>query len=143
MGRLWVQHAPESAAIVRRTVCSALAQAGVCNDDALDGALISSELMGNSVRHANALPSGHLLVSWQIDHDCYTVAVTDGGGSHEIAAGNADIWDNAGRGLSIVDRVASDWGVVTAEDGSCTVWAKRHYTRAGLQITAEQTCCAS
>jgi two-component sensor histidine kinase len=109
----------------------------------MDAALIASELVGNAVRHAPALPSGHLAVQWRIeDGPSYVLAVTDGGGVHPFSIKQRDIWDTSGRGLTIVAAVADDWGVSTAE-GSTTVWARRKFT-APLQISAESAmCCAS
>lgn len=130
MGRLWVRHAPESAALVRRTVTAALRDAAMSPEQAFEGALVASELVSNAVRHARALPSGHLLISWNIDSDSYTLAVTDGGSDRVIAPRHAQVTDTSGRGLAIVAEFCDAWGVSHAENGSTTVWASRTYAPA-------------
>ena len=142
MGTLWVRHAPTSAAVVRRSVCAAICQAGASEDEALDAALIVSELVGNAVRHAPALPSGHLAVEWRIeDGPSYLISVTDGGGIHPVSIKQANVWDTSGRGLAIVAAVADDWGV-SVDEGSTTVWARRKFS-APLQVSAASSlCCA-
>jgi two-component sensor histidine kinase len=109
----------------------------------LDAALIASELVGNAVQHAPALPSGRLAVEWQIeDGPSYLIAVTDGGGVHPVTIKQANVRDTSGRGLAIVAAVADDWGV-SLDEGSATVWARRKFT-APLQVTAASSlCCAS
>jgi anti-sigma regulatory factor (Ser/Thr protein kinase) len=143
VGTFWVRHASTSASVVRRSVCAALCQAGASEDEALDAALIASELVGNAVRHAAALPSGHLAVEWRIeDGPSYLIAVTDGGGVHPVSIKQADVCDTSGRGLAIVAAVADDWGV-SVDEGSTTVWARRKFT-APLQVTADGAlCCAN
>jgi len=124
VGTLWVRHAPASASVVRRAVFAALTDAGATADDSFEGALIASELVGNSIRHARPLPSGHLSVTWQIVDDEFTLAVTDGGGDRQVAVQHAEAWQTTGRGLAIVAAVADRWGVRSEEHGN-TVWAAR------------------
>jgi hypothetical protein len=90
---LWVRHAPTSASIVRRRVRAALIRAGATEDEALDAALIASELVGNAVRHAPALPSGHLLVECRVKDGGYLITVTDGGGVRELTVKQSEAWD--------------------------------------------------
>jgi serine/threonine-protein kinase RsbW len=120
---LWVRHAPASASIVRRSVSAALQEAGVCESDASDAALIASELVANAVRHAPALPSGHLVVDWSLTSESYTIAITDGGAVDKLSIPETSAWDTSGRGLSIVAAVSDAWGVTQGE-GSTTVWAR-------------------
>jgi anti-sigma regulatory factor (Ser/Thr protein kinase) len=138
---LWVRHAPTSASIVRRSVCAALCKAGTSEDEAMDAALIASELVGNAVRHAPALPSGHLAVEWRIERPGYLIAVTDGGGVHEVSVKQADVWSTSGRGLAIVAAVADDWGVSRAS-GTTTVWARRAFSTPPQAAAADSMYCA-
>jgi anti-sigma regulatory factor (Ser/Thr protein kinase) len=120
---LWVRHAPASASIVRRSVSAALQEAGVSESDASDAALIASELVANAVRHAPALPTGHLVVDWSLSAESYTIAITDGGAVDKLSIPETNAWDTSGRGLSIVAAVSDAWGVTRGE-GSTTVWAR-------------------
>ena len=127
MSTLWVRHSPGSAAVARRSVRAAFAAAGLTAEQALDAALITSELVGNAVRHAVPLPSGQLAVSWSWNSDGYQISVTDGGtpgrARPRISARQAGRHDPHGRGLQIVAELADDWGVAAA-DGVTTVWAR-------------------
>ncbi|MDQ1741084.1 MAG: hypothetical protein QOE53_2736 [Pseudonocardiales bacterium] len=127
MSTLWVQHASSSAAVARRSVLAAFDAAGLPTEQALDAALIASELVANAVRHAAPLPSGQLAVSWSVDSDGYQISVTDGGvpgtTRPQISARQAGSRELAGRGLQIVAELSDDWGVA-AEDGATTVWAR-------------------
>ena len=126
MSTMWVRHASSSAALARRSVLAAFDAAGLSTEQALDAALIASELVGNAVRHAAPLPSGHLALSWSLDPGGYSISVTDGGAVHSpatIAVRQAGSHDTAGRGLRIVAELSDAWGVAT-EAGSTTVWAR-------------------
>lgn len=127
MSTLWVRHASSSAAVARRSVLAAFDAAGLTTEQALDAALIASELVGNAVRHAEPLPSGQLAVRWSMDSDGYQISVTDGGtpgcARPQISARQAGRHDPDGRGLQIVAELSDDWGVA-AEDGATTVWAR-------------------
>ncbi|MEO6702524.1 MAG: ATP-binding protein [Jatrophihabitantaceae bacterium] len=146
MSTLWVRHAPSSAAVARRSVHTAFRRAGMPDDDAFDASLIANELVANAVRHATALPSGHLAVEWVLDSASYTVSVTDGGSSSEVTPRETDPHDISGRGLMIVAALAQDWGVssTTSErgTGTTTVWARGKFAsadslnRRGLQTTS-------
>ena len=131
MSTLWVRHAPSSAAVARRSVLAAFDAAGLPAEQALDAALVASELVGNAVRHAGPLPSGQLAVSWSVDSDGYQISVTDGGAATaapgdahpEVSARQAGAHDLDGRGLRIVAELCDDWGV-SARAGATTVWAR-------------------
>jgi serine/threonine-protein kinase RsbW len=128
---LWVRHASSSAAVARRGVLAAFDAAGLPAEQALDAALIASELVGNAVRHATPLPSGQLAVTWSVSSDGYQISVTDGGvpgatsstAGRRISARRAGSGDPDGRGLRIVAELSDDWGVA-AEAGATTVWAR-------------------
>ncbi|MCW2542007.1 MAG: ATP-binding region ATPase domain protein [Frankiales bacterium] len=124
MGILWVRHTPASAALVRASLLAALAGTAIAGDDAFDASLIASELIGNAIRHAPPLPSGHLMVEWHIDQTRYTISVTDGGVRPDLATRQPSAWEPSGRGLAIIDALADEWGVEPTEIGT-RVWASR------------------
>ena len=75
------------------------------------------------MRHASPLPGGEVLVSWELRDGGVEVRVTDGGGAARPIPRRVSPHDLSGRGLSIVDRVASEWGV-EASANRTTVWAR-------------------
>jgi anti-sigma regulatory factor (Ser/Thr protein kinase) len=134
MGAVWVRNAPASASTVRRTLLFELGEYGCTEDVAYDVALIASELVGNAVRHARPLPSGHLHVEWKVEDDSVRIAISDGGSDHIPTELHVSPTDLSGRGLAIVAAVADDWGVATDLNGT-TVWATRSlHDRPGLTV---------
>ncbi|MFE6498618.1 ATP-binding protein [Kitasatospora sp. NPDC057738] len=81
-------------------------------------------------------PDGGVLVRWQMHADgVLTLEVTDGGATTRPLPASPSLTSRGGRGLSIVDQLASDWGVRDAP-GEVTVWAAlparaRHARRTG------------
>src|SRR5262249_24182957 len=66
---------------------------------------------------------GWVLVSWRIEDARLHIRVTDGGSPlAEPHVAHAGPQDTRGRGLSIVDALALQWGVERSRDSS-TVWA--------------------
>lgn len=78
-----------------------------------DVALVISELVSNSVRHAGS--SGEIAVRINIDQALIHIEVTDSG------AGFDPDQPRDGMGLDIVESLSEDWGIEM--NGSCTVWA--------------------
>ncbi|WP_380286035.1 hypothetical protein [Kitasatospora purpeofusca] len=80
--------------------------------------------------------TGGVLVRWQMHADgVLTLEVTDGGAQTRPSPSSPSLTSHGGRGLSIVDQLASDWGVRDAP-GEVTVWAAlparaRHARRTG------------
>jgi len=97
-----------------------------------DALLVATEILTNAVRHAPPLPTGLVLMSWELRGDCVRIEVTDGGSpdwlGHALAAGGpGNIPRRAslapgGRGMLIVDALCPDWGVRPCGEGK-TVWA--------------------
>ncbi|MEV7182602.1 ATP-binding protein [Kitasatospora sp. NPDC093102] len=68
-------------------------------------------------------PHGGVLIRWQMHADgVLTLEVTDGGAATRPLPASPSLTSRGGRGLSIVDQLASDWGVRDAP-GEVTVWA--------------------
>lgn len=87
-----------------------------------DVSLVLSELVTNSVRHAHPLSHGYLEVAWDVSPDMVEVRVTDGGGEHVPQPRGAGADESSGRGLAIVTKLATAWGVEDGPAGT-TVWA--------------------
>lgn len=111
-----------SAAVVRAGLIADLSQQGLPDQLTHDVALVATELITNSLRHARPLPADRLAVNWESDHDGVMLRITDGGGDITPQLVDSGPSDPAGRGLTIVDSLASDWGVEFDVD-RVTVWA--------------------
>jgi DNA-binding NarL/FixJ family response regulator len=106
---------PKSAAQARAAVTSALIT------DVTDGALdtlvlLTSELVTNVVAHART--TCHLGV--ELFPDVVRVSVSDESPA-PVAPRNAAEDDESGRGLSLVETLSSNWGIVTRPSGK-TIW---------------------
>lgn len=133
LGGFGVPHSLVSPSLARQQLAALLGSQDVPEEVVEDIALIASELVGNSVRHARALPSGGLRVEWEIGPGVVQVAVTDGGGLTVPEAGDPGPYAQSGRGLAIVEALTGEWGV-RVDGGASTVWAA---VRSGeLQRTA-------
>jgi anti-sigma regulatory factor (Ser/Thr protein kinase) len=89
-------------------------------EDAVDAAeLCVSELVTNAVIHTGTFAE----LTAQLDSDFLTVLVRDGGGSGTVrqAGGDDDPMTISGRGLSLVDAIATAWAAEHGADGT-TVW---------------------
>lgn len=95
---------------------------GVLTSWGLDGeadtaTLLVSELVTNAIRHAGS----SLGVSLVHTDDCVRVAVTDGEGDQLPHLVEPDLEAEGGRGLWLVDLLASAWGISKSEHGKA-VW---------------------
>jgi anti-sigma regulatory factor (Ser/Thr protein kinase) len=80
-------------------------------------ALLTSEVVGNAVRHTGMGDGEQILFFARIGEDHIHVEVADRGPCFD-----PDIRHEAdGFGLRLVDKLASDWGVERTENG-CRVW---------------------
>lgn len=82
-----------------------------------DAALMTSELVTNSIRHA----TGTVTVTVAIDADTLRIAVSDGGPATPVIRTPSPA-EPYGRGLQIVAALADDWGVTPNPDAGNTVW---------------------
>ena len=113
-----------SVGVARRRLVGDLARADVYEATACDAGLVLSELISNALRHGTPLPGSLVRVSWMLSDDCVEVAVSDGGGLTVPVVTKPAAGALGGRGLGIVDRLSSRWGVYARQDGSeTTVWA--------------------
>ncbi len=123
-----VAHHPHGARLGRQRLALELAE--VCAEVppglAADAVSVGAELLGNAVRHAQALPGGVVHLTWQLDRSgdevCVHLRVTDGGSTLTPTRRAFDPDAVDGRGLAIVAALAVRWGVDRDGSGSC-VWA--------------------
>jgi anti-sigma regulatory factor (Ser/Thr protein kinase) len=115
-------YTPSSVAVARRRLTTDLAAAGIYENAVGDAALVVTELLSNAIRHAAPLPGAQVRVAWTIDHDALRVAVSDAGDGPLPHVTEPAPSAPGGRGLSIVETLASRWGV-RRDDGETTVWA--------------------
>ena len=120
---LRVRHQPSAVSAARRQVRSELQQEHLPEPLLDDVEVVLSELMGNAVRHARAIAGGVLLVGWRINEDELTLRVTDGGSVKRIEPRESSPMADSGRGLHIVERLATAWGVTDHAGSLRTVWA--------------------
>jgi anti-sigma regulatory factor (Ser/Thr protein kinase) len=85
-----------------------------------DARLMVSELVTNSLRHAELAPEQPIRVSAQLRGPRLRVEVVDAGDGFVPRARGGGAAEDAGWGLFIVEQLARDWGVTT--DGATKVW---------------------
>jgi anti-sigma regulatory factor (Ser/Thr protein kinase) len=113
---------PASVSIARKQLTADLSAAGVYGEAAGDAALVISELLSNSIKHAWPLPGEKVRAAWMVDDGSVEVQVSDGGGPTRPRQDYPPISALGGRGLGIVERLSEDWGIRADETGQ-TVWA--------------------
>lgn len=105
----------ESASVARQAFASWLTRlADVPSERVDDARLIITELVGNAVRHARPLNGGTMTLAWcakgegpgQIE-----IEVSDGGAATAPEVIFSDPADVSGRGMAIVDALATRWWV--------------------------------
>lgn len=89
--RRWLQHQDASSSVI---------------DDAR---LVATELVSNSIRHADPLRDQTLLVQWERDGDELVLSVYDGGGPSRPHPVDAPPDAESGRGLAIVEALSLRW----------------------------------
>jgi anti-sigma regulatory factor (Ser/Thr protein kinase) len=115
-------YAPSSVAAARWQLAADLHEAGTVAAAIGDAALVLSELLSNAIRHATPLPGRTIRVAWALSDGSLSVSVSDGGSHKRPHAGHPTPSSLGGRGLAIVEHLASNWGI-RAGDGEITVWA--------------------
>ena len=106
---LRVPFAASSVAVARQQLRTWLTDAGVARETIDDARVVISELVGNSVRHAQPLPDGDIVVSWRMSSKGLEISVTDGGSGTRPRKVNASSSALAGRGMAIVETLAEKW----------------------------------
>jgi anti-sigma regulatory factor (Ser/Thr protein kinase) len=106
---LRVPFAASSVSVARQKLKTWLNEAGIKGDVVEDARVVISELVANSVRHAQPLPDGDILVSWKMARQGLQISVTDGGSGTRPRKVNAPSSALAGRGMAIVETLAETW----------------------------------
>ncbi len=83
-----------------------------------DARLVVSELIGNSIRHAHPLADGTLKVTWKQGRHGLEISVTDGGATTSPHKVNAAASAVSGRGLAIIETLASRWWAESGRSGT-------------------------
>jgi anti-sigma regulatory factor (Ser/Thr protein kinase) len=111
---------PESVGDARRAVTGGLA--GQVDDQVLaDAELLVSEMVTNSLQHADLAPGARLHVTARLTGGRLRLAVCDPGTDGTVAPRTPSL-DGGGFGLNIVAHVADRWGVMRG--GRTCVWAE-------------------
>jgi serine/threonine-protein kinase RsbW len=100
-----------SAAVARQQLIEWMQSLNAREEQRDDARLVVSELVGNAVRHARPLADGTMKVAWVAGPTWLDIAVTDGGARTSPEKVDAGVSDLAGRGLAIVETLASRWWV--------------------------------
>lgn len=108
---------PAAVGGARRFLRATLAEWGVHEDIADTAVLCLSELVTNAVIHTD----GGCLVRVTLDHGVLTTTVRDSGDGPGTAPPAADPLQVHGRGLRVVDALATRWGSEAHADGT-SVW---------------------
>jgi anti-sigma regulatory factor (Ser/Thr protein kinase) len=112
--------APTSVSVARQRLRTWMVEDGRDEESIEDARVIISELVANSVRHAQPLADGTILVSWTVEHDVVKVTVTDGGSGTRPRNVHAPSSALAGRGMAIVEMLSLRW------------WAERSGSRSSV-----------
>lgn len=102
---------PAAASLARRQLAAALPD--LPTEPLQDAQLLTSELVTNALRHG----AGLITMSVVRDEDDVTVRIADQG-SQAPAMREHDVAAQAGRGLQLVDKLTTRWGVEPLGDGS-------------------------
>jgi anti-sigma regulatory factor (Ser/Thr protein kinase) len=106
---LRVPFAASSVSVARQRLKTWLVDSGVRREVVDDARVVISELVGNSVRHAQPLADGDIVVSWEVNDRGLQISVTDGGSGTRPRKVNASSSALAGRGMAIVETLADSW----------------------------------
>jgi serine/threonine-protein kinase RsbW len=82
---------------------------GTATDRIDDARVVVSELVANSVRHAQPLADGCLVVAWGVENRGLVISVTDGGSPTSPHTVDAPVSATSGRGMTIVETLVADW----------------------------------
>lgn len=117
-----VRHDPASAAVVRHELAADLRRLRVEPARADDIVLVASELVANAIRHAAPASARKIDVTWDFEGTEIVIRVGDGS-TVEPRRRRTSAREPSGRGLAIVEALATSWGVEHTPRGK-RVWAR-------------------
>jgi serine/threonine-protein kinase RsbW len=100
---------PSSVSVARQSLRDWMIDRGASPGAVEDARVIISELVANSVRHAEPLADGSIVVTWCDKGGRVQLSVTDGGSGtrpRNIRASSSAV---SGRGMAIVEILALRW----------------------------------
>ncbi len=100
---------PASVSVARLRLKTWMNDVGGSGEAVENARVVISELVANSVRHAQPLSDGQIHVSWTLEDRGLQLSVTDGGSGTRPRTVNAPSSALAGRGMAIVDVLAQEW----------------------------------
>ncbi len=100
---------PSSVSVARHRLKAFMREVGGSGEAVEDARVVISELVANSVRHAQPLSDGQIQVSWTLEDRGLQLSVTDGGSGTRPRTVNAPSSALAGRGMAIVEVLAQEW----------------------------------
>jgi serine/threonine-protein kinase RsbW len=101
--------APASVSQARKSLQDWLSEQGGSTESVEDARVVVSELVANSVRHAQPLADGSIIVAWRLVEPWIDLSVTDGGSETQPRNVHAPPSAPAGRGMAIVEVLAHRW----------------------------------
>jgi anti-sigma regulatory factor (Ser/Thr protein kinase) len=110
--RIELRPVPESVGVARRLVRAAL-EAGGAQVDADVAVLLTSEVVSNALLHARS----PMILSVNVERNAVRVAVHDASPASPHVR-NYSPTAGTGRGLHLIDALASHWGQHAAENGT-------------------------
>ncbi len=120
---LWIRGGDAAPEQARRHVLSHLDHEA-SEEQLFDAALIVSELVTNSVIHANVGIDEALCIELTPLHDHLRIAVSDRGSELEPRLLPLDPATPGGFGLHLIDQMSSAWGVAREASGATCVWCE-------------------
>jgi two-component sensor histidine kinase len=122
MTGMLVRREPLSASVIRRSLVADLEPHALDETSVHEVTLVTTELVGNAIRHGSGPDREGVDVSWTISTGSVTIVVSDPSTTRpepRFAAPDAE----GGRGLTIVAALSDEWGV-DSDDAGKRVWAR-------------------
>lgn len=109
---------PQSAAAARRFISNMCSAADLDEDTCALASLLTSELVTNAVRYGGSLA----VIEAHAPGGTLRVSVRDDNPDLPVIGDRPEFTKEGGRGLQVVDALASRWGVETVPGGGKAVW---------------------
>jgi Histidine kinase-like ATPase domain len=119
--RVLLDPGPESARSAREFTVATLRGWNLENL-AEEAVIIATELVTNAIKHGAVVGDGHVELAWQRDAARVICIVVDGSARPPVLAA-ADLSAESGRGLLVVQALASSWGWMMVGASQKAVWA--------------------